>query len=182
MPKIIFITGNKNKLKEAQGIIPDIIGKDIDLPEIQETNAQKVIEAKLQEAYKHQKGEYIVEDTSLYFDCLNGLPGPLIKWFLEKLGDQKLFELVEKYKNFSAQAKTIIGYINEQAEMRYFEGNIAGEIVQPIGDNGFGWDKIFMPLKTEKTFAQMTAEEKNKISMRKIAFKKLAEHLNKVSN
>lgn len=174
---IIFITGNKGKLAEAQSIIPGIINKEIDLPEIQETDARKVIKAKLLEARKHHSGEYIIEDTSLYFDCLNGLPGPLIKWFLEKLGDKKLSEIAEKLGNDGAEAKTIIGYIDKDDGIEYFEGSIKGKIVPPKGEGGFGWDKIFMPDGFEKTFAEMTPEEKNKISMRKIALTKLAEYL-----
>ena len=97
------------------------------------------------EARKHHVGEYIIEDTSLYFDCLNGLPGPLIKWFLEKLGDKKLSEIVEKLGDDSAEAKTIIGYMDEAGNIEYFEGSIKGKIVLPQGEGGFGWDKIFMP-------------------------------------
>lgn len=174
---IIFITGNKAKLAEAQSIIPGIVNKEIDLPEIQETDARKVIEAKLLEARKHHSGEYIIEDTSLYFNCLNGLPGPLIKWFLEKLGDKKLSEIVENLGDDNAEAKTIIGYIDEKGGIEYFEGSIKGKIVQPKGENGFGWDKIFIPDGFNKTFGEMTKEEKNIISMRKIALSKLADYL-----
>lgn len=110
--KIIFITGNPGKLREAKSIIPQIVGKELDLPEIQETDAKKVIEAKLLEARKHHKGEYVIEDTSLYVDCLNGLPGPLIKWFLEKIEDRGLYEIAKRFRNYGAQAKTIVGYIN----------------------------------------------------------------------
>ncbi len=174
---IIFITGNKGKLSEAQSIVPGIIGKEMDLNEIQEIDAEKIIEAKLKEAYKHHKGEYIVEDTSLYFEALNGLPGPLIKWFLQALGDKGVAELVSKYENRKALAKTLIGYISENGVVEYFSGDIKGTIVQPLGDEGFGWDKIFMPDGYDKTFGQMSREDKNKISMRKIAFSKLAEYL-----
>jgi inosine triphosphate pyrophosphatase len=174
MPKIIFITGNTGKLKEARALIPSLISQDIDLPEIQEIDALKVIEAKLKEASSCQKGEYIVEDTSLYFDCLNGLPGPLIKWFMKRMGDQKLYELTEKYKNNKAIAKTFIGHIDTKGKCNYFEGSITGTIVNPRGDNGFGWDKIFQPDNSNKTFAEMSTEEKNKFSMRKIALEKFA--------
>jgi inosine triphosphate pyrophosphatase len=179
MRKIIFITGNPGKLHEAQSFIPEIVGKDIDLPEIQETDAHKVIEAKLLEARQHHKGEYIIEDTSLYFDCLNGLPGPLIKWFLQKLGDKKLSAIAAKLKNTKAQAKTIIGYINKKGTIKYFEGDVRGKIVSPRGPGGFGWDKIFMPDGFRKTFGEMTLPEKNKISMRKKALVKLKKYLNK---
>lgn len=175
--KLIFITGNSGKLREALEILPGIMGENIDLPEIQEVDAHKIIAAKLLEAQKHQKGQYIVEDTSLYFDCLNGLPGPLIKWFLEKMGDSGLYDLTIKFKNNIAEAKTIIGYINIAGEIRYFEGSIKGHIVRPKGENGFGWDRIFLPEGFSKTFAEMNIGEKNSISMRKLALLKLREVL-----
>jgi len=179
MQKITFITGNEGKLREARAILSelDVVSKDIDLPEIQEIDAKKVIEAKLQEAYALHKGSYIVEDTSLYANALKGLPGPLIKWFLQTLGNDGLAELVYKYENHSAYASSMIGYITEQGDTHFFEGRVDGKIVTPQGASDFGWDPIFVPEGKEKTFAQMSADEKNAISHRKLAFTKLADFL-----
>ena len=82
---LYFITGSKGKFAEVQLIIPNLKQLNIDLPEIQELDPKKIIEAKLQSAFEHRSGEFIVEDTSLYLDCLNGLPGPLIKWFIKTI-------------------------------------------------------------------------------------------------
>lgn len=174
---IYFVTGNKGKFKEASMFFPILKQLDIDLPEIQEIDAKAIIKAKLEEAIKHKKGKIIVEDTSLYLDSLNGLPGPLIKWFLESLGDNGLYDIAKKYNNFKAIAKTFIGCIDEKNDISYFKGEIKGSIVAPRGKNGFGWDKIFMPEGFTKTFAEMGVEEKNKISMRRIALKKLKDYL-----
>ncbi len=175
---LYFITGNKNKFQEAQKIIPNIKQLNIDLPEIQEINPRKIIEAKLKEALKNYKGEFIVEDTSLYFDCLNNLPGPLIKWFLKSIGNQGLFEITEKFQNNKARAETMIGYCNNEEEIHYFSGILEGEICFPQ-KKSFGWDPIFKPKKLNKSFAEMNLEEKNKISMRAQAFLKLKNFLNK---
>ncbi|HNZ86354.1 MAG TPA: RdgB/HAM1 family non-canonical purine NTP pyrophosphatase [bacterium] len=174
---IYFITGNKDKFREVQSILENVEQFDIDLPEIQEIDAKEIIKNKLHEALKHKQENFIVEDTSLYLDCLNGLPGPFIKWFLKTIGNQGLFEITEKLKNNRAQAKTIIGYIDKNGEINFFEGVLNGKIVSPIGENGFGWDNIFMPEIQEKTFAQMTTQEKNEISMRRNALNKLKEFL-----
>lgn len=179
MKKLIFITSNKHKLEEAQAIFPGIEARDIDLPEIQEIDPKKVIEAKLLEAFKCHKGEYIVEDTSLYLDAIPSLPGPLIKWFLKALGREGLYGLTEKYDNFGAQAKCYIGHISEQGEVSYFEGAVSGRVVSPRGESSFGWDPIFQPDGYELTFAEMGTEEKNKISHRKKALIKLKEALEK---
>ncbi|PIR98269.1 MAG: non-canonical purine NTP pyrophosphatase, RdgB/HAM1 family [Candidatus Colwellbacteria bacterium CG10_big_fil_rev_8_21_14_0_10_42_22] len=175
--KILFITGNKGKLGEATSIIPEIEGLDIDLDEIQSLDAHEVIKHKLQEAYKKQKGEFIVEDTSLYIDSLNGLPGPLIKWFMKTVDNEGLVKMAKALGGTKAEAKTIIGYSKSEDDIHFFKGSIKGEIVEPRGDGGFGWDPIFMPNGYDKTFAEMTAEEKNEISMRRIALNKLKEFI-----
>jgi inosine triphosphate pyrophosphatase len=173
---IRFITGNKGKLEEAKAILVNIEGLDIDLPEIQEIDAKKVIEAKLNEALKNNTEELIVEDTSLYLDCLNGLPGPLIKWFMKTMGNEGIWNLADKLGDTGAEAKTIIGYSDKSGNIHYFEGAIKGEICEPKGE-GFGWDPIFLPDGYNKTFGELEPDEKNNISMRKIAFEKLKRHL-----
>lgn len=174
---IYFITGNKNKFGEVKAILPEVEQLDIDLPEIQEIDAREIIKAKLLEALNHRKSEFIVEDTSLYLDTLKGLPGPLIKWFLKTVGNEGLFQIAEKFGNYNAEAKTIIGYAKSHEEIYFFEGSLKGTIVQPRGASGFGWDPVFQPERSAKTFAEMGQEEKNTISMRKIALEKFKEFL-----
>lgn len=174
---IYFITGSEGKLREAKSIISELEQFDVDLVEIQSIDAKKVIEAKLQEASKHKEGSFIVEDTSLYFDCLNGLPGPLIKWFMKTIGNGGLAEIAAKVgTGNTATAKTIIGY-SDGSNTSFFEGTLKGKIVLPRGENGFGWDAIFQPDGFEKTFAEMADEEKNSLSMRKLAFNELKKYL-----
>ncbi|MCK5044126.1 RdgB/HAM1 family non-canonical purine NTP pyrophosphatase [Candidatus Parcubacteria bacterium] len=176
---LYFITGNRNKFAEANSVLPEVQQIDIDLPEIQDIDATEIVEAKLLEALKQKEGEFIVEDTSLYFDCLNGLPGPLIKWFLKTIGNKGLFDIVDKLGDNKAEAKTIIGYAKNKQQVHFFEGLIKGKIVPPRGDSNFGWDPIFQPEGCSKTFAEMSSEEKNAISMRRVALNKLKEFINK---
>lgn len=151
---------------------------EIDLPEIQSADPHEIIRAKLLEALHHHNGEFMIEDGGLYFECLNGLPGPLIKWFSKALGNTGLADLVSRYRNDRAEAKVIIGYAKNHDELFFFEGSIKGKIVAPRGETTFGWDPIFLPDGCEKTFAELSREEKNKISMRKIALEKLKKFLN----
>ncbi len=173
---LYFITGNQNKLREVQAIIPGVEGIDLDLPEIQSLDPQEIITEKLKEAVKEKEGEYFVEDTALYLECLNGFPGPLIKFFLERLGSEGIWELVSKYENHNVVVKTVIGYNNGQ-DIHFFVGELKGKIVSPRGESDFGFDPIFE--FNGKTFAEMTAEEKNKISHRKQALMKFKDFLNK---
>jgi len=168
-----FISGNSGKIREVRDILGDIQTLDIDLIEIQEIDAKEVICHKLQEASLVQKGEILIEDTSLYCEGLGDLPGPLIKWFLKSLSLNQLAQLVIQTGNCKARAKTIFGYQSDQGERHYFAGEIEGKIVLPRGENGFGWDSIFEVAQTGRTFAEMDLTEKQQYSMRQIALRKL---------
>ena len=178
---IYFVTGNKGKLAEIQAIIPSVKQLNIDLEEIQEIDAKKVIEAKIKEAFKEGKvpanSGIFVEDTSLYLDALKGLPGPLIKWFDHTIGNEGLYKIAQCFGNFGAKATSWIGYSSDGKNIQYFEGTIPGIITAPSGTKGFGWDPIFKPAETKKTFAEMEKGEKNEYSMRGIAAKALRDYL-----
>lgn len=178
MSEIYFVTGSMGKFNEALSVLPGVKQIDFDLVEIQETDAEKIIEAKLYEAMKKAPGKNLFcEDTSVYINSLNGLPGPLIKWFLKCVGDEGIYKLVENLEDKSAVAKTVVGFLDEKNNIVFFEGDVEGTIVSPRGENGFGWDKIFLPNGSDKTFGEMGLEEKNKFSMRKKALVKLKEYL-----
>lgn len=174
---ISFITGNQGKLREAQELLPDIQGIDLDLVEIQELDATKIIRAKLAEAQRSHTGRFIVEDTSLSLDDMHGLPGQLVKWFLQSIGIEGIYQLAQTLRSARATARTFIGYANEHGKVAFFEGTISGMIVSPRGTNGFGWDAIFQPDHSFKTFAEMTPEEKQQFSMRRLAIEQLKRHL-----
>ena len=175
--KIYCITGNKDKFEELHSIIPSLIQKNIDLPEIQELDPQKIIEVKLNEAMKHVNGAIIVEDTSLYIQGLYNLPGPLIKWFLISIGIEGLARITQLTQNTEAIAKTVIGFATHKKDIHFFEGEIKGNIVLPRGTNGFGWDPIFQPKGSDKTFGELSQSEKMKFSMRRLAVLKLQDYL-----
>jgi len=173
---LLFITGNKDKLREVQTLIPDVQGLDLDLPEIQEIDPHKVIAAKLVGARKHHSGVFLVEDTSLSLDGMGGLPGPFIRWFLKSISIDGVYALTRTF-GARATARTIFGYADENDNMLFFEGSLGGLVVPPRGTDGFGWDAIFQPDGYEKTFAEMTQEEKSWCSMRKIAIEGLWQYL-----
>lgn len=175
--EIFFLTGNMNKFHEAKALIPQLQQLDIDLPEIQEIDDKKIIKVKLLEALSRMKGDMVVEDTSLYFECLKGLPGPLIKWFLRSIGVEGLAKIAHDFGNNWAWAETCVGYARSASDVHFFTGKLRGKIVEPRGEHGFGWDSIFQPDGQQKTFAEMSLEEKNSISMRRVAFEQLKKFL-----
>jgi len=173
---LYFITGSKNKFAEVKAVLPQVEQMEMDLPEIQELDAHKIIQAKLSEALKHHTGAFMAEDTSLYYDGMNGLPGPLNKWFIHAIGDKGLYKLAQTFGT-AARAKTIIGYVDERGTINFFEGETRGTIVEPKTESKFGWDAIFLPEGSTKTYNEMTQEEKNAISHRGKALARLKAHL-----
>lgn len=183
---IKFITGNKNKFAEVKKVLSEIPLElvDIDLTEIQSLDAHEIIQHKLEQARQQLLSDHvafdgiIVEDTSLYFECLNNhLPGPLIKWFLETLKPKGLAQLVANQGNSKAYGVTLIGYVDKTGQVKFFEGRNDGIIVSPRGDKDFGWGPIFQPVGHDRTYGEMEREEKYATSMRGLASKQLKDFL-----
>lgn len=174
---IKFISSNPNKLKEAKKILApfEVEGVSLDLPELQ-GSAQKVALAKAQEAYSEIGAPCFIEDTSLSFSALGGLPGVYIKDFVERLGLLNLYRLLGSFEDKSAWAMTCLVYVDEQGQSHLFEGKVEGLIVRPQGE-GFGWDPIFEPKGSNKTYAEMSLDEKNSLSHRFLAFSKFKQFL-----
>ncbi len=169
----VYVTGNRSKIAQARAVSP--IGfehADIDLTEIQSLDSRIIVEKKARQAYKQLKKPVLVEDVSFEIDELNGLPGPLIKWFLEKIGPSGLCGLVRT--NRKATARITYMYFNG-TDKHFFEVHSNGMIAeQELGENGFGFDKVFIPDGSTKTYAEMTSEEFMKVSLRRKALAQLA--------
>ncbi|MFA5086154.1 MAG: RdgB/HAM1 family non-canonical purine NTP pyrophosphatase [Candidatus Paceibacterota bacterium] len=175
---MIFVTGNHQKLKEFEEILGVKLNhSDLDLEEIQSISVEEVAGYKAKQAHDFLREPVIVEDTGLYFEGLNGLPGALIKHFVKKLSLDKICSLLGEDRK--AKAVTCICYFDGE-EAKIFIGETEGEIAdKPRGTNGFGWDPIFIPEGYEKTFAELSDEEKTSKFMRKEAIKKLKAFLDK---
>ncbi|MDA3836473.1 MAG: non-canonical purine NTP pyrophosphatase [Nanoarchaeota archaeon] len=179
---IYLITKNQNKLQEIQAIIPEVELLDIDLPEIQSFSAEEVIKEKLILAQKvYPEKEFIIEDTSFYMNCLGGFPGPFVKFFIKENSLEDIYRIAQDRNNNNAQAKTIIGYASKEKKIHYFEGLLEGEIIKPKVYSKTSWDPIFKPSCCDKSFGEMSIEEKNNISMRIMATEKLKDFLEKNS-
>ncbi len=167
MLQVNFVTKNPHKVQDAQKLLTKIqlCHKNIELPEIQSLDPKEIINFKLQTAFKKIQQPCFVMDTSLYLDCLNGFPGPLIKWFFEQVGDHKICQICRLLQNQKCHYKTILGYFDGEKSHffeEYTEGTIANE---PRGTNGFDWDTIFVPEGHNLTFAEMTFEQKQQFAV-----------------
>ncbi|XP_059242485.1 inosine triphosphate pyrophosphatase [Mustela nigripes] len=181
--KIVFVTGNAKKLEEVIQILGDkspctLVAQKIDLPEYQGEPDEISIQ-KCQEAARQVQGPVLVEDTCLCFNALGGLPGPYIKWFLEKLKPEGLYQLLAGFDDKSAYALcTFALSTGDPSEpVRLFRGRTSGQIVAPRGCRDFGWDPCFQPDGYEQTYAEIPKAEKNTISHRFRALLELQKYL-----
>jgi XTP/dITP diphosphohydrolase len=176
MEEIYFITGNANKLREAKKILGvELKSKNIDLPEIQALMVKEIIKDKAKRAYEILQKPLIVEDVGLYIKAWNDFPGAFIKWVIKTKGCEGIIKSMGNYKNREAFVEAGICYYDGK-EFKTFFGKVKGTIpFEKRGESRFGLDPSFIPDGYEKSFAEMTSEEKNKISHRGIAFKKLKE-------
>lgn len=174
-----FVTGNAKKLEEVRAILGASIpfqSLKLDLPELQ-GEPEEISKEKARIAAKEVNGPVLVEDTCLCFNALKGLPGPYIKWFLQKIGHQGLNNLIMAYEDKSAYAMCIFSLaLGPNVEPITFVGKTLGKIVPARGPNDFGWDPIFQPDGYEQTYAEMPKEEKNKISHRSKALALVKSH------
>jgi len=159
--KLYFVTGNKNKLEEIRHVLSEheIQGLELHVPEIQ-GEPEDVIAFKASQAAKSAGMKVFVEDTCLMFDALNGLPGPYIKHFIDKLGLVGLYRLIEHQKK-DATAISHIAFAEPGREPVVFSGETRGTIVVPRG-SGWGWDNLFVPEGTDKTYGENAAVVKER--------------------
>jgi XTP/dITP diphosphohydrolase len=187
--KIVFASNNKNKIRE----ISHILDNKITLLSLGEVNIledipedEPLIEGnalfKAQYVYNATGLDVFADDTGLEIEALNGLPGVHSARFAGESKDSsaniaKVLELLKGEQNRKARFRTVIALIFEGKEY-LFEGTISGTIIdEKRGDEGFGYDPVFIPEGKDLTFAQMSLNEKNKISHRALAFEKLKEFL-----
>lgn len=187
--KIVFATGNQNKVREIKALLPEFIEilslNDINCTEdIAETEPTIEGNAILKAKYVYTNYGYpcFADDTGLEVAALNGEPGVLSARYAgpQKKAEDNMTKLLLNLKdnpNRIAQFKTVIALVTAE-ETITFEGIVNGSITkEKQGTEGFGYDPIFLPDGYTKTFAELSLEEKNTISHRALAVKKLITYL-----
>ena len=177
---LILVSSNPNKGIEAERILGiPVLRVALALPEIQAATVEEVTRYKVEVARSKGYSQLIVEDVSLGFDELGNFPGPYVRWLLEAAGGTGLAAIAYALNNRAAKAQCCVGYWNGR-DVKTFLGEVSGEIlVQPRGARHFGWDAWFQPRDSQKTFAEMTDDEKDAVSHRGRAYRLLAEALRK---
>ena len=190
--ELIFATNNRHKAEEVQSIVPTSIkittlkqaGINVDIPEPYNTLEENAAE-KGRKIYRYTGKNCFGEDTGLEITALHGEPGVYSARYAgenksSEKNMEKLLLNLKPYEDRSAQFRTVIFLILEDKEY-FFEGICKGTIAfEPKGNQGFGYDPVFVPDNSTKTFAEMTLSEKNIHSHRKKAMTKLVTFLNQL--
>lgn len=193
MEKLVFATNNRHKLEEVSamtgGTVKIVslaeIGCHDDIPETADTFQGNALQ-KAAYVYEHFGLPCFADDSGLEVDCLGGIPGVLSARYAGEHGNSeaniaKLLDAMKGSENRKADFKTVVALILPDGKTEFFEGRVDGVItMEKRGEEGFGYDPIFIPDGYDKTFAELGENIKNKISHRAKAIAALCEYLKRL--
>lgn len=184
--EVTIVTGNKGKFREFEELAAELSGgllrlKWADVPK-EEIQAESLEEIALHAANSVLKSgrldpPFFVEDSGLFIEALSGFPGPYSAYVHKKIGNEGILKLMDGVENRRATFKCVIAFVSApSAPPRLFVGSVSGRIAEKArGDKGFGYDPIFE--FSGRTFAELDTKEKNRVSHRGQAFRKLLRYL-----
>jgi len=179
MVTLRFMTGNRNKVREAElalsqygiGIVMETGLRKV---EIQSDSLEEIVTYALR---LNCVDWLVVEDDGLFIDSLKGFPGPYSEYVYRTIGLRGVLKLMQGVVNRGAYFKSVVG-LCLGGEVKLFTGVVRGVLSEePRGSGGFGYDPIFIPEGYGETFAEMGVELKAKLSHRSMAFKRLASYV-----
>ncbi len=178
--EVLFATSNPHKVREANKAASahGVVFQQISLvyPELRAESVSEVAKDGAEYVRAHMSRPCIVEDSGLYIDALNGFPGPYSAYAFHKLGCQGILDLMRDVEDRGARFVSAIGYAGKDGVV-VFEGVCEGRIAfELLGDKGFGFDPIFVPSGSGKTFGQ-DVKAKDSLSHRRMAVEEFCRHL-----
>ncbi len=180
---VFFATNNVHKFNEARQVLAkyDIATGMLRTKslEIQSNSLEEIAKTSVIDAFEKCHLPIIVEDAGLFVETLNGFPGPYAAYVYKTVGNKGLLQIMKEAENRNARFESAIAYHSSNLDASIcFLGEAVGEITREErkgnSESGFGFDPIFKPADSEKTFAEMTIAEKNKFSHRASALRKFA--------
>ncbi|KAG2491751.1 hypothetical protein HYH03_009912 [Edaphochlamys debaryana] len=185
--RVYFATGNPNKLAEVAAILSEgpalpceLHAVELELPELQ-GEPEEICREKCRIAARQLRAPVLVEDTSLCCGALNGMPGPYIKWFIERLEPEGFLRMLEGFDDKSASFQCVFAFApGPDAEPTTFVGRLQGRLVAPRGPRGSKWGDLCRIFELEgygRTYAEMDEATLRAISHRSRALALVREHL-----
>lgn len=182
MSELVFITGNQHKADYlARWLDHPLAHQKVDLDELQSLDPREVVAHKARQAYELMRKPVLVEDVALTFTAMGRLPGTFIKWFLQEIGTEGLANLAAGLPHQEAVASVMYGLCDGE-QVHIFAAEKHGRIAsEHRGENGMGWDPIFIPEGLDRTYAELSIEELKPHSVRAEAIQKLKDFLDKTA-
>jgi XTP/dITP diphosphohydrolase len=169
----LLVTSRAEKAEEARRLGFPVSQHALDLPEPQALDPARVVEAKARAAYEILRTPLLVEDSGLSIDAWGGFPGALVKWMEQSVGLSGISRMLDAFPDRAAEAVCVVAFYDGEA-LRSARGECRGAIAaRPRGEGGFGWDRLFVPEGDLRTFAEMSAEDKDRVSHRRRAWESL---------
>jgi non-canonical purine NTP pyrophosphatase (RdgB/HAM1 family) len=170
----VFVTGRPEKALEAARLGFPLERVDLDLPEPQSLDPSEVAEAKVRAAFEILGRAVLVEDSGLAVEAWGGFPGALVKWLEKSAGLEGIARMLDPFPDRSARAVCAIACFDGET-IAAARGVALGSIAAaPRGTQGFGWDALFVPRGEDRTFAEMSPAEKDRVSHRGLAWAEMA--------
>ena len=171
MKRLVFITSNKGKVTEAAVRLAPlgytVEQNDLGYPEVQADSLQEVALFGVEHVRTRMRSAFFLEDSGLFISSLAGFPGVYSKYVFLTIGLRGVLQLMEEKPDRSAVFRSVIAYSAPGQDPELFVGECPGTLAfNPRGTGGFGYDPVFIPTGEQRTFAEMTTEEKTKISHR----------------
>lgn len=168
---VVFVTNNLHKAEEIERILSlyhiSLTVSNVRKCEIQSDDIEEIAVESALRAYQTLRKPLFVEDSGLYIRVLNGFPGPYSSYVYRTIGVAGVLKLLSDQVTREAEFISQIAYVNQSGMLKLCRGSCLGRIAEEArGCGGFGFDPIFIPNGAEKTFAEMTLEEKNRCSHR----------------
>ncbi|KKP96193.1 MAG: Non-canonical purine NTP pyrophosphatase [Microgenomates group bacterium GW2011_GWC1_38_14] len=178
MKKLLFATGNKGKIIEAEHILGiPLETVNIEIDEVQSMDLEYVAKRKAEAAFKILRKPVIIDDVGVFIEAWNGFPGPFAKFILDKLGNRRVLEILKSEKNRNVTVTSAVGY-RDGKNTHVFLGEVQATLAhEERGTEGWGFDPIIIPLGQKLTYAEMGLLGKSKLSHRKKALEKFRKFL-----
>lgn len=184
--RIRFVTGNRGKVREAKAALGPL-GIEVEavpqpVVEIQSDSLEAVARAKADALMARVRPPYFVEDAGLFVDALGGFPGVYSAYAYKTLGCEGLLQLMRNRKRRTATFRAVVALVEPPGRSHLFVGEVRGSLASGLrGTRGFGFDPVFQPRGSRRTFAEMSTEEKSKQSHRGRALARLARYLTRAA-
>ncbi|MEO9366158.1 MULTISPECIES: XTP/dITP diphosphatase [Candidatus Nitrosocaldus] len=178
MERLTFVTSNQHKFREVKAILGeygiDVEHSPLSIVEIQSMAIEDIASAKAKNAYEILHRSVIVEDDALAINALNGFPGPYSSYVFKTIGNEGIIRLMHNIDDRRASFISVIAYCySDGVEPVIFIGKVDGMIADGIRGKGWGYDPIFIPNCSSRTYAEM-GDEKNRVSHRRLALERFA--------